>query len=99
MNLIESIRQGESKRLITPDYGRLRTITDDLERLDPDEMRILTHLLDYAQITRTEATEVLEQGKSKAHLVLRRLVAKGLITRRGQGRGTCYMLAQKPQGS
>jgi len=60
-------------------------------------VRILTHLLDHAQITRKEATEVLDQGKSKAHLVLRRLVAKGLIARRGQGRGTCYVLAHKLQ--
>jgi len=87
----------DRKRLSADDYGRLRTITDDLESLGSDEVRILNHLLDHAQITRKEATEVLEQGKSKAHLVLRRLVTKGLIARRGQGRGTCYVLAHGPK--
>lgn len=76
----------------TDDYGRLRTITDDLQALSADESALLLYLLDHEKISRLQASEHLATGKSKAHSLLSGLLVKGLITRQGQGRSTCYVL-------
>ena len=80
----------------TDDFGRLRTITDDLHALSADESALLIYLLDHGKISRLQATEHLATGKSKAHSLLSGLLVKGLVTRQGQGRSTCYVLTYRP---
>ena len=66
--------------------------TDDLQALSADESALLIYLLDHRKISRLQATEHLASGKSKAHSLLSGLLVKGLVTRQGQGRSTCYVL-------
>ena len=74
------------------EYGRLRTITDDYKELEIEEKKILVYLLDNEKIKRKEAVKLLNLGKSKTYEILDSLVKKGLILRKGQGRGTYYVL-------
>lgn len=76
------------------DYGRLRTITDDYERLSKEEQEILLYLLDNKTISRKEVIEILKVQKTKAHEILSELVEKNFITRDGQGRSTHYKLSK-----
>jgi ATP-dependent DNA helicase RecG len=77
------------------DYGRLRMITDDYERLEELEKQILLHLLDNKSITRKTAVELLNLQKTKVHEVLAGLVGENLIEKQGQGRSTFYTIVRK----
>jgi len=79
-------------RTITDDYGRLRTIMDNYKELETEEKQILIYLLDNEKVKRKEAVKLLNLGKSKTYDVLDSLVKKGLILRKGRGRGTYYIL-------
>ncbi|MBK7001600.1 MAG: putative DNA binding domain-containing protein [Rhodoferax sp.] len=83
---------GDENRPDADDYGRLRTITDDWQKIDPMAAHLLTYLLAHGQISRKQTTELLGLGKTKAHALLSSLLDKGLLERKGQGRSTCYVL-------
>jgi len=82
----------QKQRPITTDCGRLRTITDDYKKLETEEKKILMYLLDNEKIKRKEAVKLLNLGKSRTYDILNSLVKKGLILRKGKGRGTYYVL-------
>jgi ATP-dependent DNA helicase RecG len=79
-----------------PDYARLRPITPDPDKLPVEEARILLYLLDYGQISRKDTMSLLGLGETKVKALFVALAGRKLIVRRGQGRSTCYVLAQKP---
>jgi ATP-dependent DNA helicase RecG len=83
--------------MITPDYARLRPITPDPSRLEPEEAHILIWLLDHGKISRREVMEFLGLGETKVKAIFHALMDKKLIARNGQGRSTCYVLAQNAQ--
>jgi len=74
------------------DYERLRTITNDYERLDENEKMILLYLLDNKTITRKIAVDLLNLQNTKTYEVLNAMVHKGLLVRKGKGRSTYYVL-------
>lgn len=74
------------------DYGRLRPIATDYDRLSIEEKRILLYLLDNEKITKREATELINAKETKTKEVLKGLVEKNLIQREGKGRSTYYVL-------
>lgn len=78
-----------------PDYARLRPITPDPDKLPVEEARILLYLLDHGQISRKDAMSLLGLGETKVKALFVALAGREIIARRGQGRGTCYVLAQK----
>jgi len=80
------------KQKDTDDYGRLRMIADDYERLTLEEQKILLYLLDKNKITRKEAAELLNIGKSKTFEILTSLLAQKYVSREGKGRSTFYTL-------
>lgn len=79
-------------RLITVDYGRLRLITVDYGRLGNDKKDVLIYLLDHGSIARKKVMELLDSKSSKATDLLAEMVEENLITRKGSGRGTYYVL-------
>lgn len=74
---------------------RLRTITNDYERLNAEERTILEYLLEHQHITRKQTIEILSVQQTKAYHVLDGLVEQGIIERHGQGRGTYYQLKDR----
>ncbi|MEI7902576.1 MAG: ATP-dependent DNA helicase, partial [bacterium] len=84
------------KDTAAPDYARLRPITSDSGKLGTEEARILIYLLDHGQLSRKDAVALLGLGETKVKGLLSTLSDRKLVTRRGQGRGTFYVLAQKP---
>jgi ATP-dependent DNA helicase RecG len=89
------IKKNFDPQLKTTDYGRLRTITDDYERLAREEQKILLYLLDNKTTSRKEAVKILKLQKTKVHEILSHLLDKKLIKREGQGRSTYYVLVRK----
>ena len=73
-------------------------ITPDPDKLPVEEARILLYLLDHGQISRKDAMALLGLGETKVKGLLSALSGRKLVTRRGLGRGTCYVLAQKTKG-
>ena len=84
----------DSDRLVleTDNYGQLRTIANDYERLAKEEQEILLYLLDNKTISRKEATTLIGLKNTKTYEILNSLVEKNLIARDGQGRSTYYKL-------
>lgn len=82
----------ESPRSISVDYGRLRLITVDYGRLGNDKKDVLIYLLDHGSIARKKVMELLDSKSSKATDLLAEMVEENLITRKGSGRGTYYVL-------
>lgn len=82
----------ESPRSISVDYGRLRLITVDYGRLGNDKKDVLIYLLDHGFIARKKVMELLDSKSSKATDLLAEMVEENLITRKGSGRGTYYVL-------
>ncbi len=80
------------KRTEKTDYERLRTITNDYERLSVEEQKVLLYLLDSKKISRKKATELLGLKNTKTYEILNALVSKGFLKRRGKGRGTYYTI-------
>ena len=76
------------------DYDRLRTITNDYERLDENEKVILLYLLDNKTISRKIAVNLLKFQKTKTYEVLNAIVEKGLLIRKGKERSTYYVLGK-----
>jgi ATP-dependent DNA helicase RecG len=76
------------------DYGRLRTITNDYERLAKEKQDILLYLLDKKKISRKEATELIGLKNTKTYEILTELLDENLIVKQGQGRSTYYTLAK-----
>jgi ATP-dependent DNA helicase RecG len=76
----------------TDNYGQLRTIANDYERLAKEEQEILLYLLDNKTISRKEATTLIGLKNTKTYEILNSLVEKNLIARDGQGRSTYYKL-------
>ncbi len=85
----------EEKRPITAENDRKNIIAADYDRLGKEEKKILNYLLIKETITRKQAIEILNVQKTKAHEVLRSLVDKNLIVRKGKGRSTYYTLTNK----
>jgi ATP-dependent DNA helicase RecG len=77
-----------------PDYERLRTITNDYERLDDNEIKVLLYILDNKTITRKIAVGLLNLQNTKTYEILNALVHKRLLLRKGKGRSTYYCLIQ-----
>jgi len=67
-------------------------IADDYERLTLEEQKILLYLLDKNKITRKEAAELLNIGKSKTFEILTSLLGQKYVSREGKGRSTFYTL-------
>ena len=62
-----------------------------------EEARIHLYLLDHGQISRKDAMSLLGLGETKVKALFVALAGREIIARRGQGRGTCYVLAHKPK--
>ena len=77
--------------------ARLRPITPDPDKLPVEEARILLYLLDHGQISRKDAMSLLGLGETKVKALFVALAGREIIARRGQGRGTCYVLAHGPK--
>lgn len=87
------VNQSTEKRPITDDYGRLRTITNDYERLIPEKQTILLYLLDHKSISRKEAASLINSKNTKTYEVLKELMETDkLIKKEGKGRATFYTL-------
>ncbi|MBD8490025.1 putative DNA binding domain-containing protein [Echinicola sp. CAU 1574] len=86
----ESIEQDQS---IRQNYERLRTITNDYERLDKEKRTILLYLLEKGKISRKEATILLDLKNTKTYEILTEMVGQNLIKKQGKGRATYYMLS------
>jgi len=92
-----SAPENARKETGAPDYARLRPITPDPDKLPVEEARILLYLLDHGQISRKDAMSLLGLGETKVKALFVALAGREIIARRGQGRGTCYVLAHKPK--
>ena len=92
----ESKQEIDKKQPVADDYGRLRTITDDYERLSVEQKKILLYLMNHEKITRKTATTLLGLQKSKTYDILVELVKADLISIFGKGRGTYYSLKKHP---
>jgi ATP-dependent DNA helicase RecG len=90
----DTVGKPSEKESFADNYGRLRTITDDYERLEDTEKQILLYLLDNKTITRKTAVELLNLQKTKVHEILAGLSDKVLIEKQGQGRSTFYTLVK-----
>ncbi|MGF7141465.1 RNA-binding domain-containing protein [Roseimarinus sediminis] len=77
------------------DYERLRTITNDYERLTKEKQEILLYLLDKIKISRKEAVELIGLKNTKTYEILSELVDEDLIEKHGKGRSTFYTIAKK----
>ena len=68
-------------------------LTDEAARwgLNERQARALEYLKAYGQITRSEYCALTGVQKSTAHQDLQNMVSKGIIVRRGKGRGTRYV--------
>ena len=86
------VNQSTEKQSITADYGRLRPITADYDRLSEEEKQLLLYLLDNNQIVRKQAVELLNIGETKTKDLFNELLNKQLIERKGKGRATYYTL-------
>lgn len=91
----ESQQETVGKERFAVDYGRLRTITNDYERLSTDERTVLEYLLEHQKITRKQTVQILNVQQTKAYHVLDGLVEQEIIERHGQGRGTYYQLKDR----
>ncbi|MCF8363473.1 MAG: hypothetical protein K9G70_12715 [Prolixibacteraceae bacterium] len=76
------------------DYERLRTITNDYERLTHEKKVILIFLLDEGKISRKKASELLGLKNTKTYEILTEMVSEMLIVKHGNGRSTYYTIAQ-----
>ena len=74
---------------IESDYGRL---ADNYGRLNLEEKKIVSYLLEYGKITRKEVIDTINVQKTKAHEILSQMVEKKIIIRNGNGRSTHYIL-------
>ncbi|ADR18489.1 RNA-binding domain-containing protein [Calditerrivibrio nitroreducens] len=77
------------------DYDRLRPIATDYDQLSIEESKILLYLLDNKKITKREAAELINAKETKTKEVLKGLVQKGLIQRKGKGRSVYYVLNEE----
>ena len=80
---------------IADDYGRLRPITADYDRLSIEEKKILLYLIDNERTSKKEAMGLINAKETKTKEVLKSLVDKKLIERKGKGRSTYYVLKNK----
>jgi predicted HTH transcriptional regulator len=78
----------------TPKNQPLRTITPDPSQLELEEAHILILLLDHGKVSRREVMGFMGLGETKVKDLFNALMHKKLIIRHGQGRSTCYVLAQ-----
>ncbi len=81
-----------------PDYARLRPIASDYEGLDSDESQLIAYMDSHGKLGRKEAIVLLQLGETKIKSLFNSLMEKGLIERKGQGRGTYYVLLKAKQG-
>ncbi len=63
--------------------------------MEIEDKKLLLYLLDNEKITRKEAAELLNIGKSKTYEILNALLLKGLLIRKGKGRSTHYVLKKR----
>ncbi len=86
-------QKSENKNLVSADdYGRLRPITADYDRLSIEEKKILLYLIDNERTSKKEAMGLINAKETKTKEVLKSLVDKKLIERKGKGRSTYYVL-------
>ena len=85
--LVESVR----RRLRLPQPDRRRVRGD----LDPVEAAILDHVATHVRITRGQVSAEHGLGADQAKRLLAGMVTRGLLQRRGEGRGAYYEGAQK----
>ncbi|WP_215224775.1 ATP-binding protein [Echinicola shivajiensis] len=85
----ESIEQNQP---IRQNHERLRTITNDYERLEKEKQTILLYLLEKGKISRKEATALLDLKNTKTYEILTEMVDQDLIKKQGKGRATYYKL-------
>ena len=83
--LVESVR----RRLPQPDRRRVRGA------LDPVEEAIRDHVAAHGRITRGQVSSEHDLGADQAKRLLAGMVARGLLKRRGEGRGAYYQGAHK----
>lgn len=86
--------EADEKEQETVDYGRYRTISDDIGRLTLEQKLLVEHIIKNDRVTRVSAMELLNLQKSQAAAILKAMVEMGLLARKGQGRGTYYELRQ-----
>src|SRR5690554_53684 len=86
--------EADEKEQETVDYGRYRTISDDIGRLTLEQKLLVEHVIKNDRVTRVSAMELLNLQKSQAAAILKAMVEMGLLARKGQGRGTYYELRQ-----
>ena len=91
---LDIVGKPSEKKINVTDYDRLRPITTDYDQLGLEEKKILMYLLDYGKISRKEAVKLLGFGDTKTKEIFITLLERGLIIRKGQGRGTYYDLAK-----
>jgi len=82
----------EQLRPIATDCDRLRTITNDYERLNKEEKTVLLYLLKNKTISRKETMKVINMQQTKAYEILGKLVEEKIICKKGKGRSTHYVL-------
>ena len=73
-------------------HGRLRSITVDYSRIDVKKQDILLYLLDNNTITRKQLMDMFGYKTTKATDLLAEMAEEELIVRKGNGRGTHYVL-------
>ncbi|MFA7057918.1 MAG: hypothetical protein WC155_10250 [Candidatus Cloacimonadales bacterium] len=72
---------------------------NDYERLTKGKQNILLYLLDNNKITRKKAMESTDFKSSKTSELLTEMANEGLLTKKGKGRATHYILNPKIHSS
>jgi len=72
---------------------------NDYERLTKVKKKILLYLLDNNKITRKEASDLIGFKNTKTFYILTDMTNAGLLTKKGKGRATHYILNPKIHSS
>ena len=71
---------------------QLRPIATDYDHLSAEEKSIMLHLHKNGQLTKKEALSFVNVGETKLKEIFNEMIKKKYIVRKGQGRGTYYVL-------
>ena len=71
---------------------QLRPIATDYDHLSAEEKSIMLHLHKNGQLTKKEALSFVNVGETKLKEIFNEMIEKKYIVRKGQGRGTYYVL-------
>ncbi len=98
----EEVADTEGKSSAVPADNR--RIPADNRRIPADaithqEQLILSHVKATSMVSAAVVVTLLAVKPSRAREILKTMTDKGLLEKRGQARGTCYVLAQKSQGA